>query len=481
MIITQVGHRLKCKRQNIAGPAPSPAPAPSPYVFTKIADPAVTLSGTGSELNPWTIQQMMDNAVAGDIVGIKPGAHVIPQKNFGDSYTNYYAPINSGTALNPIIFAAYDPNNRPVFDGTTGGTGDPGGTNGPIAERMIGVSHLNSYITFDGLILQCEGGIKMASMIIGDNTIGANGTWTCHDIVLKNIKLNGGSTIHTGTDNAEGMRIEESYNVTVQNCEFYNYRESTNYHNTSAIKTYDNHDLIFLNNYFHDNTVGPYFKRQTNNITFYRNFLDNNYLSIFDNPGSSAYSMSYHDYYDNLIINFDYQGLQVLTEGGYQSLYFNIYNNTSYSASANVNIGLCDGTNGVGTSVVSHNIHSNIMLIPNLNIGINKSIMRTPYGPSGLIECDYNQFGNGPFNNRKNIDGGTTVYYTSLAAWQVSGALGNGGNPDLNSLASDPQFVNGSGFYNSITDFSLGAGSPCIGTGKAGVNMGCNTTLVGLQ
>jgi hypothetical protein len=57
--------------------------------------------------------------------------------------------------------------------------------------------------------------------------------------------------------------------------------------------------------------------------------------------------------------------------------------------------------------------------------------------------------------------------FSSLSAWQAAT-----GSPDANSIAANPVFSSAITPGNGTTQFQLGSGSPCLGTGVGGVNMG---------
>lgn len=68
-------------------------------------------NGDGSSARPWTLQQAMTLAVAGDRVIIEPGVYVgtRPDGEGGLRFTPAFFPKNDGTEENPIIFEARHP------------------------------------------------------------------------------------------------------------------------------------------------------------------------------------------------------------------------------------------------------------------------------------------------------------------------------------------------------------------------------------
>jgi hypothetical protein len=81
----------------------------------------------------------------------------------------------------------------------------------------------------------------------------------------------------------------------------------------------------------------------------------------------------------------------------------------------------------------------------------------------------YNAFYNGQGFIVRDYEADSDVY-SSLAAWQGSGELVGGGNPDTQSIYADPEFINPGG--TSPEDYRLKAGSPCRKSGKSTKDMG---------
>jgi hypothetical protein len=71
-----------------------------------------------------------------------------------------------------------------------------------------------------------------------------------------------------------------------------------------------------------------------------------------------------------------------------------------------------------------------------------------------------------------------TTTYNSLAAWQAA----IGASYETHSSTGNPVFTGAIVSGNGPAQFQLGAGSPCLGTGLGGVNMGAwdgTTTRIG--
>lgn len=410
---------------------------------------------------PCAVSTAFSNARAGDLVYFRGGTYNVPAKNFGNTYRGYYNPSNSGTGnadSQRIIFKAYT-DEVPVFDGTAGGSADV-----PVYATIFGTDGAD-YITFDGFTFQADGGTKMARVVIG-------GQVRSDYVILKNCVINGGTdpVPSADTDNREGLRIENAYNLVVQGCTIYNCDHAENVHNTSAIKTYDSAYITISNCEIYNCAVGVYYKRQTNYTETSYNFIHDCYEAVLDNPGSSYFSMNDHTYHNNLIINCDEFGLHISTSQYFNSTNYYVYNNTIYNCKKNI----VDSTSTEAASAINHRYYNNIT--------VNGSVMEAGY-VGDLQECDYNQYGANSFRIYPNQTRGELYdgYVPSLAEWQASRRVTLGSSyPDVNGYASDPKFVNTSRNMNRISDFALANDSPCKGAGKEGVDIGANIARIGV-
>ena len=79
-----------------------------------------------------------------------------------------------------------------------------------------------------------------------------------------------------------------------------------------------------------------------------------------------------------------------------------------------------------------------------------------------IKQADHNEWGT-PFMTIRIGDNGRDINYSTLVSWQASGQLenpfdagcGSSKNPGCGDLASDPQFINGSGNFSQPGDFAL--------------------------
>ena len=386
---------------------------------------------------PCSPSTAMSNAVAGDVVYFRGGTYTA-----GDSadYHGYYEPSNSGSSGNPITFIAY-PNETPIFNVVIAGD----------CEYALG-NDGKSYIIFDGFKIQANSGVKMGGIIIHYGT-------NCE---IKNCEFDGGSTIITSTDNRETLRIEQTSNLLVSQCTFYNVNQISDWHNTSALKMYYSDGVTIENCEIYNAAAAVFIKRDVQNVIVKNNFIHDVNLPIYQaNNGVSSSNISI---YNNVIVNFDKSGYAASEDNSYSDS-VKIYNNT-----------VVNGTYGVG--ICANNTGNGAEVYNNIFYGITNQSIGTTRNYANLKTSDHNSFYSS-FMIKMYIYGTSAATYTSLLDWQSSGALEGGGNSGSGSLISDPKFVNSSSQLNQLNDFLLADNSPLKSAGRNGVDMGANIALVG--
>ncbi|MFA6034908.1 MAG: right-handed parallel beta-helix repeat-containing protein, partial [Myxococcota bacterium] len=423
--------------------------------------------------SPVTVQTAFENARAGDLVFFRGGTYTIPQNNREDrTYHGTYEWAASGTG-DPdderIVFRAF-PGEIPVINGTTGGSCDGSSACPPgiFATPFAAVGR--KFITVDGFVFQADGGTKMARFL----------SFQSQGIAIKNCTLSGGSSVATCVDNLEGIRIEQSQNVLVSNCRISGYRESTNNHNTSAIKTYNTDLLTFENNGISDSTNGIYLKRESMRSTVRYNFINRIARYGIQMWVYSHWHADGNMFFNNIIANIGKNDGSTLSSAIYLEHEdlgntmndLSIYNNTIYNNTT-------DGQGifgGCYTFTEQWNFFDNIVIVksPNFNMGVMHE--------ARLTTCDHNQWGAAPRLSVGGYPGGSgSSVYTDLGSWQGSGQLIGGGDPGSGDMASGPMFLNSSGNMDVAGDFLLHGGSPCKGAGRSGGDMGADIASVGVR
>jgi len=403
---------------------------------------------------PCSVTTAFANADDDDVVYFRGGTYNVGAKNFGNTYYGYYSPSNSGSSGHYITFQAY-PGETPVFNGTAGGSGDHS-----YYATIFGVAS-KSYIIFDGFTFQADSGTKMARMIIYGEDVYPGGA---HHITVQNCIFNGGSTVIDSTDNEEGIRVEDADYITIKNNTIYNYVTSANgcWHNTSGTKAYHTRYCVYENNEVYNCCAGLYDKSQGTSNVYRYNYVHNcaNGMLIFCDGYSNTSALVYHNlvtYCSEASIDMQDDDGEQVTDNG------EIYNNTIYTTSTvHTLMNVAWGDN--------HHVYNNILYGSATGYGK----LRLKYATS-TDEVDYNCYYGGSFKNTINYTG-----YTSLSSWQAV-TLDGGLHPDAHGINSNPAFANGSGNLNTIADFAIESGSPCYQTGKSGVSMGADVSLVGVD
>jgi hypothetical protein len=382
----------------------------------------------------------MLNAVAGDVVYFRGGMYDV-----GDSpnwETPALNPTNSGSEGSPITFKAYL-DETPIVK-VSDSCSD--------CQAAIG-SRYKNYIIWDGFTVdQSTGPLKWKGLLFNE----ADNCTVQNCIFI-------GKTV-SSSDTVDGARLEDSANILVKNCKFYNYIESTGRLNTTAIKIYDGDYPVIENCEIYNCTVGIRPKRSADYGIYRYNYVHNCNRAFYA-TGFTVGSNYHNDHgrvYHNVFANNEYMAVQIAALDDSHTDDWQIYNNTIYNS-----------VRGLSSSVGHSKLWNNIVqgCADNQYIGF--------YTGSILDESDHNQFGMAPLKivtQLYDTDQGT---YTSIQSWQNSGELGDGSNPGTGSLASDPGFLNSSGNMNQLNDFRLAPDSPCKGAGRNGGDMGADISQVG--
>lgn len=420
------------------------------YADTHYVSPNGTASWASSvNINtPCSASVAMKSAQAGDVVYFRGGTYNVTNKR---AYHAALEPSNSGTATNPITFAAY-PNELPKINITSF-------ANGWESDYCIGTGNRN-YIIWDGFECTAMNGEYMGGCMIGGDL---GGSQFC---TIRNSTFHGGSHIISHTDNAELIRMENTSYTTIQNCKIYNARQASNWPNTCGIKMYYNDHATIENCEIYNCTAATHIKCENDYITIRNNYVHNNYHGIY----GTAYNTRTNDYgkaYNNLIVNNSCTSffLSVDSDTGTNNNW-QFYNNTIYHP------------NGSGDCFIygngkNWNIYNNILITRSGTLNL-KTIRL-----SSITSCDHNQFGTTSFGVQTRAYNSASSY-SSLNAWKLSGELASGGNPGQGSMASNPLFKNISGNMDQIRDFDIAQNSPCKAAGRNGEDIGANINVVGV-
>lgn len=445
--------------------------------LNEIDEGATSWGNATSIESPTSIGTAMARAAAGDNVLIRGGTYYIQFPTSPSYETSVLSPSNSGTSGSPIKFIAYT-GEIPIFDCIGMDTWQGGQSNYDDYQccRVIG-SQGKNYITFDGLKLITMGGERVAEMNLFGSGTGVENYSS--GIVIRNMDISGG-THDTETDsNSQLIRLENLNAPIVE----YNYLHDNQdvdleEDDSCAIKNYHTLNAIIRNNKIVDCTNGLHMKSLADGADIYNNFIYNIYRGI---SFTTAFGMTSDDVHvhNNIIAKFRRAALGGdYSESTYPMSGYEINNNTFYSLESSNDSGLLNPHISDGFK-----IYNNIIAVSDYTI----AYMRSRY-LTYMAECDHNQWGNlGTFKIITNYGAGD-VTDNSLVDWQASGVLaanydagcGSNQNPGCGSLTSDPVFVTATGDRDTVAEFALDTGSPCLSSGRSGANIGADWTQVGI-
>jgi len=438
----------------------------STYVFSTGANPSLAatryVSPTGfsnwnnctSQANPCNVATAMSNATAGDIVLFMDGIYDVT------STCNYQLPSlnpsNSGTDANPIIFKSL---NR--YGANIRGHGTTCTTQSPYLATMIGAYGKN-YITWDGFYLSARNATNTADIFANARFDNAQG---CKII---NSVFKGGPHSQGGSANNAAIFFQSANNLTIENNIIYEYRETNNNENNAGILGYPSSYLTIKNNEIYNSTNGINLKDAISDVTIQYNYIHDNYKAIYI-PNANGRASNRVNIYHNVIANNTRTAIQTTNDAPVN--YLVVYNNTIYINSNSTDSADIELKNPGIISAGYPKIYNNI-------IRRGAKSLQTDGSANMLAECDHNQWSTNINITVHKYQSPAT--YTSLASWQNSGELDGSRNPGAGSMNSNPLFVNSSGSMNTLADFGLQAGSPCIRAGRNSVNMGADISRVGV-
>jgi hypothetical protein len=423
---------------------------------THYASPTGSASwANATDINtPTSAKTAFANALADNVVCFRGGTYNVGQDD-GSGYYGSLNPSHSGTPGHPITFQAY-PGETPILNGDNSNNAPDG------IDRVLATGDgAVSWITYDGFVVQANGGTQHASIIVGGSgDPGGTG------FVVKNCVINGGTQGYVTNDNRDGLRINNATNVTITNNKVYGfYWASGQTDDYACIKQYHGTNVTITNNELYNCNTGISTKRYSDDVTIAYNYIHDTKTGILANV-NTGYAYDYHRWHiHNNVINLTMSGadnaIAIDSDNGPQLAYdFEVYNNTI----RNVNGG-CISIANAPRIVLYNNICS--------TAGTKFTTVRNT---STLTEADYNQWGTGTFSIKVHVYG-TESDYSTLAGWKSSGQLNGGGNPGVGDLASNPLFTNGSGNFSHLSDFNLQPSSPCKGAGKNGTDIGATIFL----
>lgn len=439
-------------------------------------------TGNGTELNPWaTPRKAGEVLTTGDTLFIRGGTYDVDAWNHTTGQNFCQA---AGTALAPILISAAIGSNGD-FESVT--------FTGAIRREDTGNLFLPHYITWRGLYFP-QGGFVVRGNSSGDRLNG----WKIQHCVIR-----GGcdrSIVITDTSNVAGIRTNDAHLLTVEDCDigFIDRVRSDNpaVHGGDGFKLYNTSSTIIQNCYIHDNyqqAAGD--KQGGSDNVWRRNIIKDNpygeHMRISTQPDSANGNLFNNntEIYENIFISTAYAGselfgvrLKVKTDSA------KVHNNVFYGCggiqtSADYN----DATDPTEINTNAE-IHSNIFM-PTLHSSM-KFVSCERWDANVPELLDFNcYYGSYSWIRNRNANVGlgqgdrASNTSSSLATWRTDNDARSRSDVDDNSINTDPLFVDPTSY--TAAGFRLQAGSPCLGTGKDGLDMGCyprrDDTVIGIR
>ena len=398
-------------------------------------DPADPKENPG--IVPCTPITAMRNARPGDIVFFRGGENGSYNPAMNPDYSQpALNPSNSGTSGRPITFRNFA--NETVY--LKNMTAYP---NTGWHHPLIG-SNGRNWIIWEGFKLS---GVSNAGKV---NFTDAS------DCILRNTEIIAVSipSLSREQGNYDGVRIERTKRVTVQNCLIHGVDDSQN-ERGAGIKLYSAYNTIVEHSTFYDNDIAIFDKNDGQHNTFRLNFI----RTGTSTPGAAIYIGTHAGGPDTRDIKV-YQNVIVTAPGsdGIESTPIvhdlQIFNNVIYS------------NKGRGLNITET---TNQQYWNNIFVNATTPIRIRGRGEGMPTYSSYNAFYNGQGFIVRDYEADSKVY-SSLAAWQGSGELIGGGNPDAQSIYANPKFIDPGS--TSPEGYKLKADSPCRKSGKDSKDMG---------
>lgn len=362
--------------------------------------------GSTSRNNPNTSQA----ARAGDTVLVSAGTY---NTNAATNSRNdpIYNPANSGSSGSPITFRAV-------------GTVHLQSSNSSGTQPIIGTLG-RSHIVWDGFT------VNEATVPTRRDT-GPVTVWSSNNVTLQNLHVIG--RVQNWGDNHNGIRLEDSSNVTVRNTRVEGFYES----HGGGITTYRCRDLLLEHNEIDDAEDGIFIKGANDGpVTIRYNLVSNTKNGImFGGIGLSG-SMSY--VYQNLITGSALGGIIFIGYDNLTPAHVTVANNTIHGASPSADGGgilLRPGYDGYQNLIFKNNI------VTSSAAGV------TAWG-NELSATTFTH--NNYYSNSRVAWIGYQDY--SMSAWRSTFGKDNVGSSTVN-----PQ-------YRSGSDFRLASNSPLLTAG----------------
>jgi hypothetical protein len=457
------------------------------------AQNATAFANASNILTPCTIACAFANATAGDTIAIRGGTYEVGSAS-GATYVGCLNFANDGIdEANRIIIAAYT-GESPTINGEKGTTGPTGNTGTPLGTILIGMNKEAgwgaNYITIDGIRFTSDSGTSMAvitaAVSAGDQDWQNAASQVGGHITIKRCIFEGGTDLPAPADNFAAIYCLRYSWMIVEDCLFKDYTTSDPRY-PHAWQSYYSHFGIFRNNEVVNCNQGVYFKSGNHGWQIYNNFfhnLDKQGIEF----GTNVNYFSTMQVWNNIFYDCRNGGISSNeTDLGSFPQYtgddMQYWNNTIVRAAT-------QDTNNQGapfgylhrksTGHPNFRFYNNIL--SNRTIWYNAQFDQDVNANPGFFDNNifYSQIGGGVIRVWKSLDTGGTNY-SNFADFLNATVCGLApGQHNQASLTTAPVFVNANGNFSEPSDFLLDAASPGKNAGIGGIDIGADTTTVGI-
>jgi hypothetical protein len=421
-------------------------------------------SNPGTQSSPWAITSLHDtnannSKMAGKKVGMIAGTYSTSSMQSGSSPGDYQHPVLNlpqGTSGSPTVVQSVSGPGTVILDNSSSTTSNP----------LIGQNpNLAGYWTIDGLTIKGNNSTAQAFLVSGRyNTFSysSSSAAAAHGITVQNCEIYNLNITGPNGSNYGGMMMQGTNGAVIKNNYIHNVYKPADATHCHCYEEYGCLGSQIHYNTFANSSGGMDLKAGVSGADIAYNYFYNCTGSsgavgaicgadgAEGNPnGPGTANVAHHNIFDSC------SGTHACDVNNIsaQNLYY--YNNTIYDTRSGSNV-VAD----LRSSAISQ-FYNNI-LVTTANTGGGS------YGTLALSSGKWSNVSNNCyFLHSSNGGWGQGTTYNSLAAFQASA-----GSLDSGSIASNPTFTASITPGAGTAQFKLGSGSPCIGTGTGGINMG---------
>jgi hypothetical protein len=415
--------------------------------------PSGSDSNPGTQSSPWAITSLVDSSpnnskIAGKRVGLLPGTYALGSMQSGSSPNDYQHPIlhlPAGTSSNPTTVASVTPR-AAILDWT--------GNNS--ANSVIGQnqSQQGNWV-IDGLTIKGQTSAGSCKMV-GYYPAGGAGP-----VTIQNCDMGSQSVGPAASGSNDGAIFCQGHvNLTISNNYFHDIHKPAQIDHVHAFIEYSGTGTRFINNTVENCDTGIDGKVNDNGaVVAYNYFYKTGTGGSFCAPiqgydGDQNSTETANSFHHNI---FDSCGpVHQCDVNNVTAQKFSWYNNTVYDTRSG-SIAVWDLRASIGGALT---FHDNITVTTAATGGGSYGRMAVTSGDVAL--CDYNCW------NYSNSSGGWGIsgsLVATLVSWLASGF-------DRHGIQADPKFASSISPGAGPNQFKLATGSPCVGTGTGGINMG---------